>query len=125
MTEDKEKEIKKITDAIVKKYKPEKIFLFGSFAWGNPTKDSDVDLFIVKKSNKSSRELAREIDESLVERKLPIDILVYSPKEVKRSINEYKSLFIEDILRHGKIIYKKPFSFFKIKLPERPLNILH
>jgi len=43
-----QKEIKKITKQIVEKYKPEKIIIFGSFAWGKPSKDSDVDLFIIK-----------------------------------------------------------------------------
>jgi len=44
--------IKDIADKIATKYKPEKIILFGSFALDNPTEDSDVDLFIVKRSKK-------------------------------------------------------------------------
>lgn len=47
-----QEEIKKITTKIVKKYKPEKIILFGSFTWGKPTKDSDVDLLIIKNIKK-------------------------------------------------------------------------
>ncbi len=42
---EQEKEIKNITKQIVKKYKPEKIILYGSFAYGKPHKDSDVDFF--------------------------------------------------------------------------------
>lgn len=45
-----QKEIKKITNQIVKKYQPEKIILFGSYAWGKPAKNSDADLFIVKEN---------------------------------------------------------------------------
>ena len=41
--------IKPLVSKIVDKYSPDKIYLFGSYAWGNPTIDSDVDLFIVKK----------------------------------------------------------------------------
>lgn len=44
--------LKKVTEKIVKEYKPEKIILFGSHAWGKPSRDSDVDLFIVKNSKK-------------------------------------------------------------------------
>ena len=79
MTEEKNKEINRITDIIIKKYKPEKIILFGSFAWGRPNKNSDFDLLIIKKDKRSSRELAIDIDESLSKRNVPIDILVYSP----------------------------------------------
>ncbi|MGB2762179.1 MAG: nucleotidyltransferase domain-containing protein [Minisyncoccales bacterium] len=53
-----ELEIKKITRQIVRNYKPEKIILFGSFAWGKPHKWSDVDLFIIKESQK--RKIDRE-----------------------------------------------------------------
>ena len=44
--------IKQVAAKIVQEYKPEKIILFGSHAWGKPIPDSDVDLFIVKNSNK-------------------------------------------------------------------------
>ena len=61
----KQKEIQRITDHIVKKYKPEKVILFGSYAWGKPTEDSDVDLFIVKKSRKRRIDRERELLEHL------------------------------------------------------------
>lgn len=48
-----QKEIKKIIQQIVEKYEPEKIILFGSFGRGKPTKNSDVDLFIIKKKTLS------------------------------------------------------------------------
>ncbi|MEK7658033.1 MAG: nucleotidyltransferase domain-containing protein [Patescibacteria group bacterium] len=49
MIVNKEK-IQEITNKIVKEYNPRKIILFGSYAWGKPTEDSDVDLFIIKDS---------------------------------------------------------------------------
>jgi len=121
-----QKEIKKITDRIVKKYQPEKIILFGSYAWGKPTKDSDVDLFIVKKSFENRIERQRKLRKLLFDNNFPaMDILVYNPDEVEKSVNEYKNLFIEDILRHGKVLYTKPKSAFAVALPQRPLTILH
>ena len=51
----KEKEIKKIAEKIAKEYKPEKIILFGSYAWGKPGPNSDVDLFVVKKQTTQER----------------------------------------------------------------------
>ena len=99
-----EQKIKDIVDKIVISFKPDKIFLFGSFAWGNPTKDSDIDLLIVKKTEESSRKLAQEIDESLFEREMPIDILVYSPKylEERLSLGDF---FIKKIIENGKLLY--------------------
>ena len=47
-----EQKLKEITDKIVKEYQPEKIILFGSWAWGEPHEWSDVDLFIIKRSEK-------------------------------------------------------------------------
>ena len=117
-------EIKEITKTIVKKYKPEKIILFGSFAWGKPGPDSDVDLLVIKDTN-NARLLARKIDGSIPRRSLPIDVLVYTPEEAERSVNEYKNLFIEDILRNGKILYSKTRNKPVIFLPKRPLKILH
>lgn len=97
--------IKNITDLIVKKYKPEKIILFGSYAWGKPGIDSDVDLFIVKKT-KNTRELARKIDGSIFPRPFPIDLIVYKPNQVKKR-KEMGDFFINDILNKGKVLYAK------------------
>ena len=44
-----QQKLKEITDKIVKEYKPEKIILFDSYAWGKPQEWSDIDLFVVKK----------------------------------------------------------------------------
>ncbi|OGZ78550.1 MAG: hypothetical protein A2528_03120 [Candidatus Staskawiczbacteria bacterium RIFOXYD2_FULL_37_9] len=113
-----------ITKQIVAEYNPEKIILFGSFAWGDPNENSDIDLLIVKNTEKGKLERMREVRD-LVNTDFAVDILVYTPEEIIRSISEYKNLFIEDILRHGKVIYSKPGNAFNIALPKRQLNILH
>ena len=48
--------VNRIVEKIKMQYQPEKIILFGSYAWGNPTKDSDIDLLIVKKTNQKHRQ---------------------------------------------------------------------
>jgi uncharacterized protein len=101
-----QEKLKQITDKIVKEYKPEKIILFGSWAWGKPGPDSDVDLFIVKET-KNTRETAKEIDGSIFPRPFPIDIIVYTPSELEQSINQNRNLFIEDIVRNGQTLYIK------------------
>ena len=101
-----EQQIKKIADIIIKKHKPEKIFLFGSFAWGKPERDSDVDLLIIKKSRKPSRKLAQEIDQSLTQREFPIDILVYSPEYLAKRIS-LGDFFAQKIVAEGTLLYEK------------------
>lgn len=96
-------EIQKVADKIAKEFKPEKIILFGSWAWGKPHKDSDVDLFIVKKTE-NTRESAREIDGSICPRPFAIDILVYRPEQVERR-KKLGDFFVNDILTKGKVLY--------------------
>ncbi len=95
-------DLKVIRNKIVKEFKPEKIILFGSRAWGNSTKDSDIDLFIVKKS-KNTRKTATKIDVALFPRTFAMDVLVYTPEQVKKRKNH---LFIKKILEKGKRLYE-------------------
>ena len=63
------------------KIKPEKIYLFGSFAWGHPSSDSDLDLCVVEKSYKSKWEEKKKIDDLLKNIRLSKDILVPTKEE--------------------------------------------
>ncbi len=100
-----EGKIKEIAQKIVKEFKPEKIILFGSWAWGNPGPDSDIDLLIVKDSNKKRIERQIEIRKSLPDSNLPMDILVYTPSEIDESIHKNRNLFLEDVIANGKVLY--------------------
>lgn len=101
-----EEKIKEVAQRVARQFDPEKIILFGSWAWGNPTADSDVDLFVIKDTEESSRKVAREIDGSILLRPFPLDILVYKPDEIERSIKK-GNFFIRDIITKGKILYVK------------------
>lgn len=100
---EKRKKIQEIADKIAKEFQPEKIILFGSYAWGQPTENSDVDLFIVKKTD-NTRETAREIDGSIRPRPFPIDLIVYKPESVEKGLI-MKDFFINNIIIKGKILY--------------------
>ncbi|MGB2761955.1 MAG: nucleotidyltransferase domain-containing protein [Minisyncoccales bacterium] len=102
----KEKEIKKIVNQIVEKYKPEKIILFGSFAHGRQTKDSDVDLFIIKSTNEPRTKRHLKVDRILLDRIMPLDILVYTPQEIKKRLS-FGDFFIRNIIQQGKVLYGK------------------
>ena len=120
-----DQKVKSVADKIAKEYKPEKIILFGSFAWGEPNEDSDIDLLVVKKSDRSNLEMMRDIHKIISDRGEAADVLVYTPEQLEKSINKNKNLFLEDILRNGKVIYANPKSGLAIALPKRQLKILH
>ncbi|MBI5079549.1 nucleotidyltransferase domain-containing protein [Candidatus Wolfebacteria bacterium] len=101
-----QKQIQEIANKIVEKFHPEKIILFGSYAWGNPTENSDVDLFIVEENDKPRRERQMELRSFLFGSPFPYDVLVYTPKESKRRV-QIGDFFIRDILNKGKILYER------------------
>lgn len=90
---------------LVKNYKPEKIILFGSFAWGRPGPDSDLDLLIIKKARKNHYRRIPEVRSYLHHIDRAFDILVMTPGEVKKRLR-LGDFFIEDILKKGKVLYE-------------------
>ncbi|MCL5423378.1 MAG: nucleotidyltransferase domain-containing protein [Nitrospirae bacterium] len=100
------RELRRAVDKIKAWYKPEKIFVFGSFASGKITADSDLDFFIIKKTDKPRRERQREVSRLLIDREVPVDILVYTPAETERR-KRLGDPFILDILNSGKLLYAK------------------
>jgi len=94
-----------ITQRIVENYEPEKIILFGSVARGETNRDSDIDLFIVKKTNETRRHRGLEVGKLFLPRDFSLDVIVYTPEEVKDSYQN--NFFIREIIDNGKIIYQK------------------
>jgi len=89
----------------LKEYKPEKIILFGSYAWGKPKKDSDIDLLIIKKTKRSPYKRIPEARRYLHNINQAFDILVMKPEEVERRL-KLGDFFIEEIIKKGKILYE-------------------
>jgi len=100
--------IGKIVEKIINKFNPEKVVLFGSYAWGSPEKDSDIDLFIVKDFNGRRFEELKRIRRIISEEnsEAPIDVLIYKPDEVEDKILKENS-FILKILKDGRILYER------------------
>ncbi|PIU77738.1 MAG: hypothetical protein COZ28_03235 [Candidatus Moranbacteria bacterium CG_4_10_14_3_um_filter_44_15] len=105
MTKEAQKEIRQITKTVVKEYKPEKIILFGSFAYGKPKASSDIDMLIVKNTKKRKIDRIKDIL-FLVDSDLPFEPLVYTPKEINQRLS-LGDFFIEKIISQGKILYEK------------------
>ena len=107
---DIEREIKIILDTIIEKLSPLKIVLFGSYVYGKPTKDSDIDILVVVQDHKLPRyKRAREIRKCLwnkVTIPIPKDILIYTVDEIKKW-KGVKEAFITSVLEQGKVAYEK------------------
>jgi len=99
--------INKIVKTIANNYSPEKIILFGSYAYGKPTEDSDLDLLVVVKKNSQPRyKRAREIRRYLWGiTDIPKDILVYTQDEIDEW-KEVKEAFITMAIKKGKVLYE-------------------
>lgn len=98
-------ELQNITEKIAQEYCPNKIILFGSYAWGDPSIDSDFDLLIIKDTQESRRERIKKIQQLLSPRKYPVDLLILTPKELETKIKRDRNLFLEDIITNGKVLY--------------------
>ena len=91
---------------IVEAFQPEKIILFGSYAYGRPTADSDVDLLIVMETSASASERYLAISRLLRPRPFPVDILVKTPDEIRRAL-EAGDHFIRYIFSRGQVLYER------------------
>lgn len=98
-------QLKKIVKRL-KAYNPDKVILFGSYAWGRPTKSSDVDLLIVKRSRKPKHHRISDVERILYPSPLPVDALVYTPSEVQKRL-DLGDFFVTRIFNEGKILYEK------------------
>jgi predicted nucleotidyltransferase len=103
-------DFKDIVESIKSVIEPEKIILFGSYARGEQTKDSDVDLLIIEgeafSKERSRRKETQKIHDILSRFRVPKDIVVYDKNEFefwKDSINH----IIARSLREGKILYER------------------
>jgi predicted nucleotidyltransferase len=96
-------------ERIVAALKPEKIILFGSYADGNPTHDSDVDLLVIMETKKKRANRYLAVSSLLHPRQFPVDIIVKTPKEVEEALKGGKdnSFFIREIIKKGKVLYDR------------------
>lgn len=96
-----------IVRRIVSAFAPEKIILFGSYAYGAPSPDSDVDLLIIQKTNLRRVERSVAISELILPRPFPVDILVKTPAEIQDALRQ-NDPFIKEILSQGRVLHAQP-----------------
>jgi uncharacterized protein len=101
-----ERELQMIVDRLIKTYTPQQVILFGSFAYGTPDQDSDLDLLILKDTKESPlrRRLTVRRLVAQPERRIPFSPLVLTPEELANRL-ALGDPFYQEILRSGKVLY--------------------
>ena len=95
--------ILRFVDRVAELFKPDKIIVFGSYARGTPTPDSDVDLLVVKNHRGPGHYLASKI-QLAVEAGFRMDLLVCSAAEIRREAAQ-KNWFFVEVLEQGITLY--------------------
>jgi predicted nucleotidyltransferase len=96
-----------ITRRIVAARDPEKVILFGSYAYGTPSADSDVDLLVIAETDADDTRSAVAVSQLIWPRPFPVDILVKTPAEVEAALRR-NDFFLQDIVQHGRVLYERP-----------------
>lgn len=97
--------IEQVTRAIVERFHPRRIVVFGSHARGNASPDSDLDVFIEMDTLRRPPERAIEVSEVFGLRPWPLNVVVYTPEEVRR-LRHVKGTLLSGIEREGWVLYE-------------------
>ncbi len=96
--------IQRLCKSIVEKFRPQKVILFGSYAHGSPTYDSDIDLMIVMPY--SGNELDKMVEvRRVLDSEIPLDVFVKTQEQIDDCI-AMEDVFVANIIKNGKVIYE-------------------
>ena len=100
------KSLRPAIQKIVRELAPQKIVLFGSYAYGSPNPHSDVDLLVIMETDQPHKERSWAVSRLLLPRPFPVDILVKTPDEIKEAL-ETGDFFLKEILTRGVVLYER------------------
>ena len=89
---------------ILKAFHPKKIILFGSYAYGMPAQESDVDVLVIMQTEQHPAEQATAI-RLAVDFPFPVDLLVRTPEQIEERLS-LGDFFIQEILSRGEVLYE-------------------
>jgi len=97
-------QIRRFSRAVAREFNPERIILFGSYAYGRPTEDSDVDLLVImpfdRRKGRKSLEIRRRIPADF-----PLDLIVRTPEFIAQRL-AWGDCFTQEILAKGRVLYE-------------------
>ena len=97
--------LRKVTQQIVEQFHPQKVILFGSYAYGQPTEDSDVDVLVIMETEGNPLYTAAHIS-AAVDHPFPLDILVIQPSDLAFALQE-KNIFETEVIKKGVTLYEE------------------
>lgn len=100
--------IRDVVKQIAEKFQPEKIILFGSYAYGRPRPESDVDLLVIMDTPLRNRQQAAQIGRA-IEYHFGLDLLVRSPQQLAERL-ALGDFFLQEVLEKGKVVYARTDS---------------
>jgi HEPN domain-containing protein/predicted nucleotidyltransferase len=98
--------LESVIQKLTKEYDPDRIILYGSHATGRAGADSDIDLLVVKETELRPIDRRIEVERLLADRLVPLDLLVYTPSEL-RVLYFSGSPFIDEVFRTGKVVFMR------------------
>jgi len=96
--------IRSVAQQVVEQFHPRKVILFGSYAYGQPTEDSDVDLLVVMDTDEPPLHVAAKIA-ATIEHPFPLDIVVRTPTEFAAAVQR-KGVFATEVATKGITLYE-------------------
>lgn len=97
-------DIQSFVDEVVRRFRPAMVILFGSYAHGEPTEESDVDLMVVMRHRGPSARAATRI-RLACPRAFPMDLLVRTPAEVRRRLSRGDA-FLQEVTTKGIVLHE-------------------
>jgi uncharacterized protein len=94
--------IRRYVDRIVERFRPDKVILFGSHAYGRPHPDSDVDLLVVMPAKNEMNQMSRI--ELAVPAPFPVDLLVRTPENLAKRLS-WNDWFLREIVEKGVVVH--------------------
>lgn len=107
-TTDIQETLQKLVQRLVAEYAPEKVILFGSYAYGQPDADSDIDLLIIKDTGERFIDRWTTAQQILTDRRrtVGLETLVMTPQEVQKRL-AVGDQFVAEILNKGRVLYAR------------------
>ncbi len=101
----KRSQIRAFSEAIVRRFHPQRIVLFGSYAYGNPTEHSDVDLLVIMPRMRERGERISVRIRHTIPRDFPLDLLVRTPADIAKRLR-WGDPFITELFEKGQVLYE-------------------
>ena len=96
--------IRRFAREVAERFQPDKIILFGSYAYGKPHKDSDVDILVVMPAHDEINQAVRILEQT--NSSFPLDVIVRTPDNLRWRLQE-GDWFLREIVGRGTVLYEK------------------